>query len=71
MTTSSRVALKADIRPCGSSDTNPTVSDKIVFCPQGNLSVRIVGSSVAKSWSATLTDDPVRRLNNVDLPALV
>ena len=49
----------------------PTVSDRMTRRPDGSFSPRMVGSSVAKSWSCACTSAPVMALNNVDLPALV
>jgi hypothetical protein len=49
----------------------PTVSDRITLRPEGSVTPRIVGSSVAKSMSLASTSAPVMRLNSVDLPALV
>jgi len=50
---SSSVARKAAINWVGSFWINPTVSVSKTACPLGNSSCRVVGSKVAKSWSAT------------------
>ena len=55
----------------GRSEMKPTVSDRIAVPPCGRRIERIVGSSVANSMSAAITSARVRRLNSVDLPALV
>ena len=39
--------------------------------PARQRTSRMVGSSVANTWSLASTSAPVRRLNSVDLPALV
>ena len=49
----------------------PTVSDRITVSPCGSLVARAVGSRVANSMSSANTSAWVRRLNSVDLPALV
>ncbi len=49
----------------------PTVSERMTRPPSGISIARIVGSSVAKSMSFAITDEPVRRLKSVDFPALV
>jgi hypothetical protein len=49
----------------------PTVSDRITRRPDGSRRPRMVGSSVANSWSRAVTSAPVNALNSVDLPALV
>ena len=69
--TSSKVALNAAINCVGNSEMNPTVSDKIIFWPEGSSTSLIVGSNVANSISFAKTLAPVIWLNNVDLPALV
>ena len=50
---------------------NPTVSERIAGRPSGSLISRKVGSRVANSMSRASTLELVRRLNRVDLPALV
>ncbi|MCY1176147.1 hypothetical protein D9M73_164080 [compost metagenome] len=70
-TTSSSVALKAATSWVGSSETNPTVSDRIALSIPGSAICRSVGSSVANSRSSAMTSAPVMRLNSVDFPALV
>ncbi len=69
--TSSSVARKAEISMVGRSEMKPTVSDRIAEPPCGSLISRMVGSRVANSMSAAITCERVRRLNRVDLPALV
>jgi hypothetical protein len=49
----------------------PTVSEKSTTRPLGISSLRVVGSSVAKSLSSTNASAPVRRLSSVLLPAFV
>mmetsp|Transcript_12531 Transcript_12531/g.35412 ORF Transcript_12531/g.35412 Transcript_12531/m.35412 type:complete len:313 (-) Transcript_12531:236-1174(-) len=70
---SSSVARKAATRPVGSFWMNPTVSVNSACCPAGRATRLVVGSRVAKSWSAASTPAPpsVRRFSSVDLPALV
>ena len=69
--TSSSVARNAEISMVGRSEMKPTVSERIAAPPCGSFISRIVGSSVANSMSAATTSARVRRLNSVDLPALV
>jgi hypothetical protein len=69
--TSSSVARKAATSMVGRSEMKPTVSDRMTRLPCGSATARKVGSSVAKSMSADKTLASVRRLNSVDLPALV
>ena len=49
--TSSSVARNASTSSCGSSLMKPTVSDRMTRRPDGRRSPRMVGSSVANSWS--------------------
>ena len=53
--TSSSVARKAATSSVGSSLMKPTVSDRITRRPEGSTRPRIVGSSVANSWSSACT----------------
>jgi hypothetical protein len=69
--TSSSVARNAATNCVGSSETNPTVSDRIALSKPGSLISRIVGSSVAKSIFSARTSPPVIRLKSVDFPAFV
>ena len=69
--TSSSVARNAATSIVGRSEMNPTVSDKMMRRALGSFTSRIVGSSVANTWSMASTPAPVMRLNSVDLPALV
>ena len=69
--TSSSVERNASTRSCGSFETNPTVSEIVALRPLGSAIRRVVGSSVANSWFATITSAPVSRRINDDLPALV
>ena len=75
--TSSSVARKAATSCVGRSLMKPTVSDRMILRPlaspsgPGRLIARMVGSRVANSMSLASTSAPVRRLNSVDLPALV
>jgi hypothetical protein len=50
---------------------NPTVSERMTRNPFGRSTARKVGSSVANSMSAESTLLWLKRLNRVDLPALV
>jgi hypothetical protein len=50
---------------------NPTVSLTSIFSVAVKNNWRVVESSVANSLSSAKTSECVRRLNNVDLPALV
>ena len=50
--TSSSVARKASTRSWGSLLMNPTVSVTTTLRPDGSVTCRLVGSSVAKSMSA-------------------
>ncbi len=69
--TSSSVARKAATRSVGSFWMNPTVSVSSSSRPAGNSSLRVVGSSVAKSFCSALTPAPVSTFRSVDFPALV
>ena len=69
--TCSNVARNDATKWVGKSAIKPTVSARIISLPSGNLTRRMVGSSVAKGKSSAKTLAPVNRLNNVDLPALV
>jgi len=69
--TSSSVDRNASTRSCGSFETKPTVSEIVAARPPGNVIRRVVGSSVAKSWFATITSAPVSRRISEDLPAFV
>ena len=70
--TSSSVERNASTRSCGSFATNPTVSDSVATRRRpGARSGGSSGSSVANSWSATITSAPVSRRSSVDLPAFV
>ncbi len=69
--TSSSVDRKASTRSCGSLPTNPTVSEITARRLPGSSSRRVVGSSVANSWSATRTSARVSAFISVDLPAFV
>ena len=70
--TSSSVARKAATRWVGRSEMKPTVSERIALRPDGSFSRRMVGSRVANSMvRRRRTSARVRRLNSVDLPALV
>ena len=70
-TTSSSVARKAATSVVGRSEMKPTVSDRMMRRPLASFTSRMVGSSVSNTWSRAVTEAPVRRLNSVDLPALV
>ena len=50
---SSSVARNAAMSCVGNFSIKPTVSLNKTSCPLGNFTRRVVGSSVAKSWSAT------------------
>ena len=69
--TSSSVALKDATSWCGSFLMNPTVSVTKTFWFFGNSTVRVVGSSVAKSLFSASRFADVRTLNKVDFPAFV
>ena len=69
--TSSSVDRNASTRSWGSFETKPTVSLIVACRPPGRSIRRVVGSSVAKSWSATITSAPVSRRISVDFPAFV
>src|SRR6266511_3950764 len=69
--TSSSVERNASTRSWGSLPTNPTVSETVTSRPPGSDSRRVVGSSVANSWSATSTPASVSAFISVDLPAFV
>ena len=69
--TSSSVARKAATSVVGRSEMKPTVSDRMMRRPLASFTSRMVGSSVANTWSLATTPAPVMRLNSVDLPALV
>jgi len=69
--TSSNVERNASTRSCGSLDTKPTVSEMVAFRPPGSAIRRVVGSSVANNWFATMTSAPVSRRISEDLPAFV
>jgi hypothetical protein len=47
------------------------VSDTVAFLPPGRARRLVMGSSVAKGWSATTTPAWVSAFINVDLPAFV
>ena len=68
--TSSSVERNASTRSCGSLLTNPTVSETTARRRPGSSSRRVVGSSVANSWSATITSAPVSRLHQRRLPGV-
>jgi hypothetical protein len=63
--------LNAATSCVGSSETKPTVSDRIALSMPGSWIWRSVGSSVANSRFSAMTSAPVRRLKSVDFPALV
>src|SRR5438132_14228274 len=69
--TSSSVARNAATNIVGRSEMNPTVSERMTRNPFGRSTARKVGSSVANSMSAESTLLWLKRLNRVDLPALV
>ena len=50
---------------------NPTVSDNNTFRREGNVTPRIVGSSVANIFGDSSTAACVSALNKVDFPAFV
>ena len=52
------------------NETHRIGQDRLASC-SGSLKPRIVGSSVANSMFFASTSAPVRRLNRLDLPALV
>ncbi len=68
---SSSVALKADMRSLGRSLMNPTVSVITTSRSRGNLSLREAVSSVANIFSSTNVSLLVSEFRSVDLPALV
>ena len=71
-TTSSSVARKAATSVVGRSEMKPTVSDRIMRRPLGQL--HLAHRRVERGEQLVLggsTSAPVRRLNSVDLPALV
>ena len=65
------VARIRKCRKCGSFLMNPTVSVTKTFWFFGNSTVRVVGSSVAKSLFSASWFADVRTLNKVDFPAFV
>ena len=70
--TSSSVARKASTSWCGSLWMKPTVSVRTTLWPSPSFTWRLVGSSVAKSWSsARAASRPVSALSSDDLPAFV
>ena len=69
--TSSSVARKAATSMVGRSEMKPTVSERMMRRPLASRTSRMVGSSVANTWSSTSTPAPVMRLKSVDLPAFV
>ena len=68
---SSSVDLKASTRLWGRRDTKPTVSTSSTAMPLGSTSLRLVGSRVANSMSASATLGPHRAFIRLDLPTLV
>ena len=61
----------ASTKSWGSLLTKPTVSESVAARPLGSWIFRTVGSSVANSWFATTTSEPVSAFISVDLPAFV
>ena len=56
------MARKAATNSVGRLEMKPTVSDIRMDSPDGKLTSRMVGSSVAKSWSCAITCALVRQI---------